>query len=97
MPLVHDAEWYTYRLVAERVTGRTWAELAAAHEMPCGACRGGILRLDDVHLEHISPVDSLLESPSADHLATHRATDVRLVCDGCGFELEMPLHEKEAR
>jgi hypothetical protein len=96
MPTVHDAEWYAYRQIVERVTGRTWAELAAAHEMPCGACRGGILRLDDVHIWPFdSLVDSLLESPSADHLATHRATDVRLVCDGCGFELEMPLHEKE--
>ena len=95
MPLVHDSEWFLYRQIVERVTGRTWAELAAAHEMPCGACRTGILRLDDVHIWPMSPVDSLLASPDDQHMVTHRATDVRLVCDSCGLEFEMPLHEKE--
>jgi hypothetical protein len=95
--MADELEGFNYPQLVERLTGRSWAEIAAAHEMPCGACRGGILRLDDVHIWPMSPADSLFESPPGGPLRSHRATDVRLVCDACGLEFEMPFREREGK
>jgi len=63
-------------------TGVNWREVDERYSMPCGGCRGGMLRLHCVR--HVLTLG---------WVATQVALTLR--CDTCDAELTMPLHGRE--
>src|SRR5258705_13008059 len=61
-----------------------WRTVAAEHEMRCGRCRGGMLRLVEI-VYTITPYKPF------------QSVSVLLRCDNetCELEFEMPLHARE--
>lgn len=82
--------------------GMTWDEIAATHDMRCGACRGGVLRLDTVNLTTSVATDDMPAPvpgwrPAMPLPLARVATSVTLglVCDRCGQQMAMEPHAKE--
>lgn len=83
------------------ILGMTWAEIAAEHDMKCGRCKGGMLRLQTVNIsERFSPFErvkvkkdgwrtEIVMTPLA------QSVTVDLCCEDCGLKFAMPLHARE--
>ena len=81
-------------------TGMTWAEVAAEHDMKCGACKPGMLRLEQIdateRLNWVRFFDTEITWSERFGLAMPiRTVTLTLKCDHCAMQFEMPIHAKE--
>lgn len=90
------------------LTGGSWDEIAASHDMKCGACRRGMLELAQIDIEQRLDAPNWLTrwsdpdepyTPSwKSHLepvAVHKSVTLQLRCASCGASISMPINAKE--
>lgn len=80
------------------MVGRTWEEIAEEHDMRCGACRGGMLTLENVtaiYQRYMAQwtLESVEWTPAFN--PWRKTVTLTLVCDQCGATMKMPIHAKE--